>query len=90
MFAYPSGGGGEEPGGSSAPELSEEDEAVVRACLEVASRHIHVDPADLALEAKGWSRERWDETCLSYRAVRPRLWWPGEVSGVDEDEEAYV
>jgi len=73
------------PGGSSAPELSEDADAAVRACLEVASRHIHVDPSGLALEAKGWSRERWDKTCLSYRAVRPRLWWRGEAWGVDED-----
>lgn len=63
MRAHERGGGGEQ---SPPAELSAE-ERLVEACLLVAKQNRIEDPAAIAREARGWSRDKWERELLAYR-----------------------
>ncbi len=52
------------------------EEKFVMACLKTAKMHRIEDPFYIALEAKGWSRDEWDEKRREYELRQVQRWTP--------------
>lgn len=60
--------GGEGPPRSN-PQPFTEPERAVMACIRVAKKH-RLDPAIVARQAKGWTRQAWDEACAAFQQAQ--------------------
>lgn len=54
-----------------------EDERFMQACLVVSRRNQRIEPYQIAMEAKGWSREQWESAHAAFEARQLDRWRQG-------------